>query len=301
MQNTYNQAKPVLPESVGSLMPISSSLQSNERRIAEGGERTFELDKSHAKESLLLTVVTVVFNSDRYIEQTIQSVINQTYDGIEYIIIDGDSTDGTLEIIKRYEHAIDYWVSESDKGIAHAMNKGIKASSGDYILFLHADDYFLNEQVVQTAVSYMDSKSDIAAFNIIFQKQDKEIECRPRGFNYWLNFKTGLYHQGVFCSRAVFKKLGGFDESYTIAMDYEFWLRAYRQGITLKIFNYSITYMRDTGISSKSDWPSMKKRFLEEKRAHYQHAPNYIMRLIYKIYWTLYIPYRYFTQKTSIN
>jgi len=282
-------------------MVSHSFIPNNPEHKAEGNHRSQEIDNRHGDMKVRISVVTVAFNSSDFLEQTIQSVLNQTYNNIEYIIIDGASTDGSVEIINRYDDAIDYWVSESDKGIAHAMNKGIKASSGDYILFLHADDYFLNEQVVQTAVSYMNSKPDIAAFNIVFQKQDIEFECKSRGFNYWLNFKTGLYHQGVFCSRAVFKKLGGFDESYKIAMDYEFWLRAYRQGITPKILNYSITYMRDTGISSKSDWPTMKKRFLEEQRAHYQHAPNYIMRLIYKIYWTLYIPYRYFTQKTSIT
>jgi len=282
-------------------MVSHSFIPNDPEHKAEGNHRSQEIDNRHGDMKVRISVVTVAFNSSDFLEQTIQSVLNQTYNNIEYIIIDGASTDGSVEIINRYDDAIDYWVSESDKGIAHAMNKGIKASSGDYILFLHADDYFLNEQVVQTAVSYMNSKPDIAAFNIVFQKQDIEFECKSRGFNYWLNFKTGLYHQGVFCSRAVFKKLGGFDESYKIAMDYEFWLRAYRQGITPKILNYSITYMRDTGISSKSDWPTMKKRFLEEQRAHYQHAPNYIMRLIYKIYWTLYIPYRYFTQKTSIT
>ncbi len=244
-----------------------------------------------------ISIVTIVYNAEVFLEQTIESVINQTYNHIEYIVIDGGSDDDSVKIIKRYVDAIDYWVSEPDRGIAHAMNKGIQASTGDYILFLHADDYFLNEHVVQTAVSQIDDGCDIAAFNIIFQNTDRSIEYRSRDFDYWLNFKTSLRHQAVFCSRVMFERLGGFDESYNIAMDYEFWLRAYREGIKPNIFNYALTCMRDTGISSRSDWPSMKRRFLEEQRIHYQHLPNFSMCVIYKIYWALYLPYRYVKSK----
>jgi glycosyltransferase involved in cell wall biosynthesis len=278
-------------------MIARSNIQKNPQYKTEQGQTINAGDNQQDNSQVLISVVTVTFNSGLFLEQTIKSVINQTYDNIEYIIIDGASTDGSIEIINKYNDAIDYWVSEPDKGIAHAMNKGIAAATGDYILFLHADDYLLNNQVVQTAVSIMSGRPDIAAFNIIFQRQDNKIECKPRGFNLWLNFKTGIYHQGVLCSKIIFEKLGGFDESYKIAMDYEFWLRAYRQGIRPKIYDFALTYMRDTGISSKNDWPSLRARFLEEERIHYQHATNFIMRLIYNFYWILYIPYRYFTRK----
>ncbi len=244
-------------------------------------------------DSATISVITVVYNGAAFLEQTIQSVINQTYNNIEYIIIDGGSDDGSVNIIKRHDDAINYWVSEPDRGIAHAMNKGILASTGDYLLFLHADDYFLNEHVVQIAVSQINDGCDIAAFNIIFQNAGRSIEYRSSGFDYWLNFKTSLRHQAVFCSRRLFKRLGGFDESYKVAMDYEFWLRAYREGTTPNIFNYALTCMRDTGISSRGDWPSMKQRFLEERRIHYQHLPNFSMYVVYRIYWVLYLPYRY--------
>jgi len=91
----------------------------------------------------LITIITVVYNGEKYLEETIKSVINQTYPNVEYIIIDGGSTDGTLDIIKKYEDYIDYWVSEKDKGIYDAMNKGILVSNGKYLLFLNADDFLI--------------------------------------------------------------------------------------------------------------------------------------------------------------
>lgn len=97
---------------------------------------------------LKISIITVVFNGEKYLEETIQSVISQTYDNIEYIIIDGGSTDGTVGIIKKYEDKIDYWISEEDAGIYDAMNKGIKVFTGDYINFLNAGDSFVNHNVL---------------------------------------------------------------------------------------------------------------------------------------------------------
>ncbi|MBQ0725063.1 MAG: glycosyltransferase, partial [Cycloclasticus sp.] len=91
-----------------------------------------------------ISVITVCFNAAEYIEETIQSVVEQKGVEFEYIIVDGLSTDGTVDIIKRYQASIDQWVSETDGGIAEAMNKGIGLATGDYLIFLHADDYFIN-------------------------------------------------------------------------------------------------------------------------------------------------------------
>ncbi|MFC1603328.1 glycosyltransferase, partial [Pseudomonadota bacterium] len=92
----------------------------------------------------LISVVTVVYNGVRNIEQTIKSVINQVYENVEYIVIDGGSTDGTVDVLKKYDSQIDYWDSVPDNGISDAMNKGVSHASGDYIIFIHADDYFAN-------------------------------------------------------------------------------------------------------------------------------------------------------------
>ena len=118
-------------------------------RSAHGGLRAQGYFKQSSEDKPLVTVVTVVYNNAETIEETIRSVLYQTYDNVEYIIIDGGSDDGTLEIIKSYNDSIDYWISEPDKGIYNAMNKGIPLARGQYINFLNADDHYLYSGVVE--------------------------------------------------------------------------------------------------------------------------------------------------------
>jgi len=116
-----------------------------------------------------ITIITITLNSEQYLENTITSVINQTYRFIEYIIVDGQSTDRTLDIIKKYKQQVNKWISEPDSGIAAAMNKGIAMASGEFILFLHSDDYLLEENSIEKAINFMNSSEDIFAFNILFK------------------------------------------------------------------------------------------------------------------------------------
>jgi len=239
-----------------------------------------------------ISVITVCFNAEIYIEQTIKSVIEQKKAEIEYIIIDGGSTDKTLSIIKQYEPKITKWISEPDKGIADAMNKGIKLATGDYLLFLHADDYFPEVDVVSKAQGYMTSNADIYAFDVIFKTNTKDIKKRTRPFGLRAYFKTPVMHQGAFCKKELFQQLNGFNASFKIAMDYDFFYRAYQHGIKMEIYDQTMSIMRDTGISSRQDWPSLKQRFAEEKRVQLDNTTSKSMTMLYAIYWALYLPYR---------
>lgn len=113
----------------------------------QGGLRLKGIEKQSMVDNPLVSIITVVFNGAKYIEQTINSVINQSYKNIEYIIIDGASTDGTIDIIKQYENKISYWKSEKDKGIYFAMNKGISLANGELIGILNADDFYLPDTI----------------------------------------------------------------------------------------------------------------------------------------------------------
>lgn len=238
-----------------------------------------------------ISVITVCFNAEQYIEQTIQSVVNQEGCDIEHIIIDGASTDETNQIIKKYESNIAQWVSEPDKGIADAMNKGIALATGEYLMFLHADDYFQEPDAIAVATFYMDERKDIYIYDTIFMKEAGGVRRHSGAFGKRINFK-GVCHQGVLCKRDLFRKIGDFDVSFRICMDYDFFIRAYRYGATGLYVNEVLSVMRDGGVSSRLDWLSLNERFAEEKRTHSKNNTSYIMKFVYRIYWILYLPYR---------
>jgi glycosyltransferase involved in cell wall biosynthesis len=248
--------------------------------------------------SPLISIITITLNAEIYLEQTIQSVLNQTYKNIEYIIVDGGSTDGTLGVIEKYKNAIDHIISEKDEGIADAMNKGVSLASGDYIIFLHADDYFHHDTCLEESIKFLEVTTDILACRIQFGKDQKIIT--PTGFNFWTNFK-GMPHQGILCRRSLIESLHGFDTQFKICMDYDLLLRAYQNGARLKKAPVVLSVMRDTGISSLRDWKNLRFRFAEEKRVHEKNCRSLLMGVLYKIYWLLYLPYRRLSYVTILG
>ena len=126
----------------------------------------------------LISIVTVSYNAVLTIEQTILSVINQTYPNVEYIIIDGGSTDGTVDIIKKYANKIAYWVSEPDKGIYDAMNKGGLKATGDFIQFLNAGDWFENEYVIEKIFKDWYKRVDVIYGDMIIRRSDGGVLCK---------------------------------------------------------------------------------------------------------------------------
>jgi len=137
--------KPILEQKLEYKIEAKLFLSPTPERKGEGGLRIKGYYKKSYEKKPLISVVTVVYNGEKHLEQTIKSVLDQGYDNIEYIIIDGGSTDGTLEIIKKYEDAIDYWVSESDGGIYDAMNKAISLATGEWINFMNSGDDFFSD------------------------------------------------------------------------------------------------------------------------------------------------------------
>ena len=178
-----------------------------------------------------LSIVTVCLNSVETIEDTIKSVLIQDYKDIEYIVVDGRSTDGTLDIVNRYRNNISNMISEPDNGVYEAMNKGIKLSTGDIIATLNADDVYADETIVGRMVEFMQSNGLDAGYGDIVYIDQKNTDHITR---FWKpgEYKRGAFYYGwviphpaFFCRKQVFERFGYFNDKLQIAADFELMLR----------------------------------------------------------------------------
>lgn len=241
----------------------------------------------------MFSVITPTFNAAAHLEQNIKSVAEQSCSTVEHIVVDGGSSDGTIEILRRYKHHLTAWVSEPDEGIADAMNKGVSRARGRFILFLGADDYFVDPDALETASSVINGEDHIWCFPVLFKHSDgAEKVMRPRQFSWWTNIKLPFPHQGVICPAWIFRDIGQFDTRYRIQMDYDLLLRAYRAGVKAKLADHVLTVMRDTGISSRSDWKGLSERLAEEHRVHIDHTKSPLQRIGYRLFFRFYLAYR---------
>lgn len=180
-----------------------------------------------------ITIITACFNSEATIEKTIQSVLNQSYKDIEYIIVDGASTDKTIPIIDQYKNRMHTVISEPDKGVYDAFNKGLSRASGDFIYFLNSDDYLIDEKVIESVADVIvnNPENDIYYGNILFHNPYNGYRVVV-GRSFSLDdFKKGIMppHPGLFANRKLFEKLGGFDLNYGIASDFDLTLRMFKR------------------------------------------------------------------------
>jgi putative colanic acid biosynthesis glycosyltransferase len=217
----------------------------------------------------LITIITVVRNAKALLEETIISVVSQTYVHTEYIIIDGSSSDGTLDIIEKYAGRIGFWISENDAGIYDAMNKGIENSTGDYLIFMNAGDKFFDSNVLQNFVSALLSKSKI---DFIY---GDSIELDSRNNTYYRKSRShrfiwyGMFahHQAMFFSK---KSVGNirYRQQFTIAGDYAFVsdILFKHSGISVIRLPFPVCYFRQGGVSFSEDGMSIAYKELREIR-----------------------------------
>lgn len=209
-----------------------------------------------AGRKMKVSIITPCFNSEKKIRQTIESVLNQTYKNIEYIIIDGASNDGTLDIIKEYVPRFDgrmKYVSEPDKGIYNAMNKGIRMSTGELIGIVNSDDFYEPQIVERMVHSRIDGVYQVIySYCKILNNKDKIINIETNS-HYDLD-RWMIPHVTCFVSRDTYRRYGMFIETWRISADYELMLRYRKRGVVFTQIEEELASFRLGGVSRRKDW-----------------------------------------------
>jgi glycosyltransferase involved in cell wall biosynthesis len=214
----------------------------------KGGIRTLGTEKKSRLNNPLISVITVVLNGEKHLEQTIQSVLTQSYNNIEYIIIDGQSTDKTLEIIKKYENKIDYWSSEKDGGIYYAMNKGIAHANGDIIGILNADDFYSSDAILNIVDAFLKTNADVFHGDILLLNNKHETRMQPD--IHKMMEQPSVFHPTCFVKKQVYSRIGDFNTDYKISADYDFLLRCLKSNVKFEYIPQALTYFRPGGMSA---------------------------------------------------
>ncbi|MEL7633367.1 glycosyltransferase family 2 protein [Sporomusa sphaeroides] len=215
-----------------------------------------------------VSVITVCYNSAKTLEDAIGSVVNQTYPNLEYIIIDGGSTDGTVDIIKKYKEKISYWISEPDEGIYDAMNKGLKRATGEWVYFLGSDDYLVSDH------SFTDiflTRSELDEFSVICGKvikYDSKLDygyvCPPKPLTYE-DCRRGVMppHQGMLMKRYLIEDYGGFSLEYKIAADLDLFIKFIASNQKIIFIDKVVACFSEGGMSSSFE---NKMKLVRERR-----------------------------------
>lgn len=244
------------------------------------------------------TVLTASLNSAKTIRKTLDSVKQQSFTKLEHLVIDGNSVDGTIGILKEFEHFYNMsWVSEPDRGIAEALNKGLRKSKGQYIIVIQADDQFLTPNILEQVFKLLaNERIDILSFPVILDHPVKgKMLKKPIRSLWWNHFKFIFPHQGCFVHQRVFKKIGEFRKEFKINMDYDFFYRALREKCTVKFEKFPVAIMGGKGVGT--DPEMIDGRLKEERQVQRLNEKNLLWRLAQYIFACLYRPYKMFSVK----
>lgn len=232
------------------------------KRLSEGGLRLQQIYKISRPECPLVTVITVCLNSSKTIEQCIESVLQQTYENIEYIIIDGGSTDDTLNILGNYSNSIDYYISEPDRGLYHAMNKGLELASGEYILFLNSDDWYEQDCIHTLVMAREFSGCDFvgALANYVDEKAKRSHLFRSMPYNSSCLLRMPLRHETLLISSKIYNKVGLYNEQYHIISDRLLVQKLYLGRYTYYEVPRGLLHFRTSGVSHQQKEILLKER-----------------------------------------
>lgn len=259
----------------------------------DGGLKLSGYCKKTLADKPLVSIITATFNRKEYLEETIQSVINQTYDNVEYIVIDGWSTDGTMDVIRKYNDKIDYWLSEPDGCMYEALNKGITLSSGDIVAVLNSDDKYVGPQIIEQVVRNFRRHPHIdglygdlirlypnhTRYKKLFQVNYKEYLLSQHG--------TFIPHTALFVRQSCIQKVGFYNTNYRHASDYDFILRCL-QKYKLKYINIPITFFRVHNESLTASGKISREKLLILKDHKIDRFPKIYRWVVYVYLWSKY-------------
>lgn len=181
-------------------------------------------------ERLRVSMITICYNAEKTIAKTIESVLSQDYENLEYIIVDGGSQDHTVDIIKSYDNKKIHWLSENDNGISDAFNKGIKMATGDLIGLINADDYLFPHALANLTLACNDC-TDVLYGNSVVNDEKNGLKLIKRaGLEEGLEYCLPFIHQSSLVRKKAYERFGGYSEKYKICMDYDLFARFYQGG-----------------------------------------------------------------------
>lgn len=219
-----------------------------------------------------ISVITVCKDNSKLLDKAIKSVLSQTYPNFQYIIIDGKSTDNTMDIIKQYRNKIDVVVSEPDKGIYNAMNKALKYVNGDIVYFLNSDDRLFDNKIFSDIENEFkkNKNAEIIFGNVVINENTKQKLLKYNMVDKRFFYKNTICHQALFIKRGLYTLIGGFDERYTIHADVDWLMKAYfRQKSSFYYFDRIICNYNSGGFSSNPIYAEKHKYDRQEISAKY--------------------------------
>jgi len=201
-----------------------------------------------------ITVITINYNNKKGLEKTFLSICNQTNTNFEYIVIDGGSSDGSLNLLNEYQNRISYFVSESDNGIYHAMNKGIKVATGDFLVFMNSGDVFYNETIIDTIVNELNDTDAIVYGDVLLKNEltgYKNIQIHPNKLTFKYFYQQTICQQACVIKKSLFDTVFFFNESHKIVSDWEFLIVAiFINKVSVRKIPFVLAVFDCEGISS---------------------------------------------------
>lgn len=250
---------------------------------------------------VLFSIITVCYNSEKTLSRTMDSVLKQNFKDYEYIIVDGGSKDGTIDIIKRYEPHFEgrlSWKSEPDSGIYDAFNKGILRSRGTYVWIVNSDDFLQpdalgylngeikrlkkgNEPIISCALNYIEETTGRILYKVFYSAEDAK--------RYYNNDSTGVVHPATLVPKRIYEKEGLFDDRYKLSGDNDWFHRVYEKGQPFMFLDHVITNMSNAGISSQWTWKRYKISKADRYLYYSKFYKNLIVRYTKYVIWNILI------------